>query len=134
MNYRVLYATVTMLALVSAISYLGFAYAQEEEVVVTAPDIEITGNEIAIVIVGALGGLTSSYLGYRKNHSKGQAFEVTKFLDRVIISVIASVGLAIGSATGLVELNLFTLYMVFVASLGTAELVTELRAKNTKKA
>ncbi len=133
MNYRVLYATVTMLALVSAISYLGFAYAQEEEVVVTGPDIEISVNELVIVVVGALGGLTSAYLGYRKNHSKGQAFEVTKFLDRVIISVIASVGLAIGSATGLVELNLFTLYMVFVASLGTAELVTELRAKNTKK-
>ncbi len=134
MNYRVLYATITMLTLVSALGYLGFAYAQEEEVVVTAPDIEISVNELVIVIVGALGGLTSAYLGYRKNHSKGQAFEPTKFLDRVIISVIASVGLAIGSATGLVELNLFTLYMVFVASLGTAELVTELRAKNTKKA
>jgi len=134
MDFRVLYVLITALVLVSAIGYLGISYAQEEEVVVTEPDIAITGNEIVIVIVGALGGLTSAYLGYRKNHTDTKAiFDFTKFFDRVILAIITSVGLAIGSATGLVELNLFTLYMVFVASLGTSELIMEMRNRNGSK-
>jgi len=130
MNFRVLYALITALILVSAIGYLGIAYAQEEEVVVTVPDIEIGGNEIAIVIIGALGGLTSAYLGFRKNHTKGDTFDVTKFLDRVLMAVITSIGLAIASAANILTLDLFTMYLVFVASLGTSELVMEIRHRN----
>ena len=130
MNFRVLYALITALILVSAIGYLGIAYAQEEEVVVTVPDIEIGGNAIAIVIIGALGGLTSAYLGFRKNHTKGDTFDVTKFLDRVLMAVITSIGLAIASAANILTLDLFTMYLVFVASLGTSELVMEIRHRN----
>ena len=132
MNFRVLYALIISLILVSAIGYLGIAYAQEEEVVVTEPDIEIGGNEIAVVIIGAMGGLTSAYLGYRKNHTKGDTFDVTKFFDRIIMAVITSVGLAIGVASDLIVLNLFTMYMIFVASLGTSELVMQIRHRNSK--
>jgi len=134
MNFRVLYAIVIALTIVSAIGYFGFAYAQEEEVVITEPDIEIGTNEIVIVLIGALGGLTSAYLGYRKNHSETKApFEFTKFFDRVIMAVIVSVGLAIGSATDLVQLNLFTMFMIFVAALGTSELIMEIRNRNGSK-
>lgn len=135
MNFRVLYGIVIALVIVSAIGYYGIAYAQNEtQVVVTDPDIAISGNEVVIVLVGALGGLTSAYLGYRKKHSETKApFEFTKFFDRVIMAVITSVGLAIGSAVGLVELNLFTLFMIFVASLGTSELIMEIRNRNASK-
>jgi len=134
MNFRVLYALVIALVLVSAVGYLGIAYAQNETaVVVTEPNIEIGGNEIAIVIIGALGGLTSAYLGFRKNHTKGDTFDVTKFFDRVIMAVITSIGLAIASAANLLVLDLFTMYLIFVASLGTSELVMELRHRNASK-
>lgn len=134
MDFRVLYAIITALVLVSAIGYLGIAYAQNEtEVVVTEPNIEIGGNEIAIVIIGALGGLTSAYLGYRKNHTKGDTFDVTKFFDRVIMAVITSIGLAIASAANLLVLDLFTMYLIFVSALGTSELVMELRHRNASK-
>jgi len=134
MDFRVLYALITALVLVSAVGYLGIAYAQNEtEVVVTEPDIEIGGNEIAIVIIGALGGLTSAYLGFRKNHTKGETFDVTKFFDRVIMAVITSIGLAVASAANILVLDLFTMYLIFVASLGTSELVMEIRHRNASK-
>jgi len=135
MNFRVLYVMIIALVLTATIGYLGIAYAQNEtQVVITETDIAIGGNEIVIVLVGAFGGLTSAYLGYRKNHSATkEPFEFTKFFDRVIMAVIASVGLAIGSATGFVELNLFTLFMIFVASLGTSELVMQIRNRNASK-
>lgn len=134
MDFRVLYALVVALVLVSAIGYLGIAYAQNEtEVVVTEPNIEVGGNEIAIVFIGALGGLTSAYLGFRKNHTKGDTFDVTKFFDRVIMAVITSIGLAIASAANILVLDLFTMYLIFVSALGTSELVMELRHRNAPK-
>jgi len=134
MDFRVLYVMVIMLTLVSAVGYLGIAYAQNEtEVVVSEPNIDIGGNEVAIVFIGALGGLTSAYLGYRKNHTKGDTFDVTKFFDRVIMAVITSIGLAIASAANMLVLDLFTMYLIFVASLGTSELVMELRHRNASK-
>lgn len=107
---------------------VGSAYAQLGNDI----PIEFSSAEGVIVLVGGLAGLTTAYLGYRKVKSSepNAKFNITRFLDRVIVAVITSIGLAIASSTGLLELNLFTLYLIFVSALGTAELVMEIRNRN----
>jgi len=120
----------------SIVPLMGLAFAQEETPI-PAPgmDIAFDAGQIVIVIVGALGGLTSAYLGSRKAAAAdpNYKFKIHKFMDRVIMAVITSIGLAVAAAVGLVELNIVTLYMVFVASLGTAELTMEVRNRNAPK-
>jgi len=108
---------------------VGTAYAQSAGIDVP---IEFTGAEITVLFIGGLAGLTTAYLGYRKAKAKDNSlkFNITRFMDRVIIAVLTSVGLAIGVASDLLILNLFTMYLIFVSALGTAELVMELRTKN----
>lgn len=119
---------------VMTIGTIGSAFAQDlpDEAIDVA--FNFTAAEAAILIIGILGGLTTAYLGYRKakRADENLTFNITKFLDRVIISVIASVGLAITSATGIVELNLVTMFLIFTSSLGTSELVLELNALRGK--
>jgi len=107
---------------------IGIAFGQGETIDVP---IEFTTAEVIVLIIGSLAGLTSAYLGYRKNKQRDPAlkFHITRFLDRVIVAVITSVGLAIGVATDVLVLNFFTMYMIFVSALGTSELVMELRTK-----
>ena len=113
-----------------------FAFAQNGNQTQGIEDVPITigTSEALILLVGALGGLTTAYLGYRKAHSQTPdvKFSVTKFLDRVIVAVIVSIGLAIAAATNLLELNLFSLFLVFTSSLGTSELVMQIRNRNAK--
>jgi len=124
MNKIVLLLMATLLPLF----LVGSAFAQES---IDVP-IEISESELIVVIIGALGGLTTAYLGYRKARSNDPAtkFDITVFADRVIIAVITSVGLAIGVATEVLVLNFFTMYLIFVSSIGTSELVMELRNRN----
>jgi len=125
------------LLIVTMLTVTGMAFAQEE-VQVDPVDIEFqfTAAEIAIVLIGVFAGLTTAYLGYRKKQREkpDTKFSITTFLDRVIIAVIASVPLAIGSATDLVTLNMFTLVLIYLAALGTSELTLQLSAiRGTKK-
>ena len=117
-----------LIASLMPVMLIGTAFAQST---IDIP-IELSESEVIVLIVGALGGLTSAYLGYRKNRSTdpNTKFDITKFLDRVLVAVITSVGLAIGVAADVLVLNFFTLYMIFVSSLGTAEFVMELRHRN----
>lgn len=112
------------------------ALGQETEQVPTV-DVEfnITIAEITIIGIGILGGLTTAYLGWRKAKSENPdlKFDITAFLDRVIPAVIASGILAVGAAANVIELNLFTMFMIFVASIGGAELWLQSRSKNLKK-
>jgi len=113
-----------------------FAFAQNGNQTQGIEDVPITigTSEALILVVGALGGLTTAYLGYRKAHSQSPdvKFSTTKFLDRVIVAVIVSIGLAIAAASNLLELSLFSLFLVFTSSLGTSELVMQIRNRNAK--
>ena len=110
---------------------IGSAFAQTT---IDVP-VEISQAEVIVLIVGGLAGLTTAYLGYRKNKSEDPnlKFDITKFMDRVLVAVITSVGLAIGVAADILVLNFFTLYMIFVSAIGTSELVMELRHRNGSK-
>ena len=123
-----------MLVVILVGSQLAFAQNDTETQAMEDVPITIGSSEALILLVGALGGLTTAYLGYRKAHSQTPdvKFSVTKFLDRVIVAVIVSIGLAIAAATNLLELNLFSLFLVFTSSLGTSELVMQIRNRNAK--
>lgn len=131
MNKQLL-LVVLIVGIAIGLTSFGGVFGQEE-----ASDIPIafTAQEVIIVAVGALGGLTTAYLGYRKakNDDPKIVFDTTRFLDRIIMAVIPAVGFAIASSANLLEISAFSLYMVFTASLGTSELIMELRHRNTLK-
>lgn len=100
------------------------AYAQAA----TPGDIPIKFDESQAIIIGIgfFGGLTIAYLNWRKTKPEVK-FDGRKFLRPLIVAVLISIPLAITASTGLVELNLVTMFMVFMASIGTAELSKKLR-------
>ena len=49
------------------------------------------------------------------------------------MAVLASIPLALGAATDVLTLNAFTMIMIYLASLGSSELILELREKNAIK-
>ncbi len=134
MNYRAIYVLATVLVVMAGISYAGIeAYGQEEatEMEENIP-IEFSEAQALIILVGVLGGLTIAYLGYREARAKDPkiTFSGTRFADRIILATLVSIPLAIGAAADLVVLNLFTLWMVYGTSLGTAEVIMRLREKH----
>ena len=56
-----------------------------------------------------------------------------RFIDRVVMAVLASIPLALGAAADIVTLNAVTMIMIYLASLGSSELILELREKNAIK-
>lgn len=127
MNTKLILTLIGLALIGSGLTSTVFA----QEAVADIP-IEISGSELLIVVVGALGGLTVAYLGYREARSKDPkiTFSGTRFADRVILATLVSIPLAIGAASDLVAINLFTLWMVYGTSLGTAEVIMRLRNKN----
>jgi len=119
----------SMAVLLSILAIMPMAFAEEHEETEEIP-VSITTDQIVIVAVGIFGGLTTAYLGYRKARRKDPnlRFEITRFGDRVIISIIASLGIAVGSAADIVELTLFTMFLLYTSTIGTAELVLQLNA------
>jgi len=114
-------------------SGISLAFAQNDtEVQLDEIPIEFTMQEAIIVVVGALGGLTTAYLGYRKNKAEkpDTKFSITKFVDRIIMAVIPAIGFAIAASANVLEINAFSLFMVFTASLGTSELILQIRNRN----
>jgi len=110
------------LALVLLALAVPFAYAQEE---VSEIPITVGAVESVIIGIGVAGGVTSAYLGMSKAKNEATdanpyVFNKEKFINRVVLAVLTSVGLAITASVGMLELNLVTMYMVFMASLGTA--------------
>jgi len=109
------------------------AFAQNDtEAQLDEIPIEFTTQEAIIVVVGALGGLTTAYLGYRKAKTEkpDTKFSTTKFFDRIIMAVIPAIGFAIAASANILEINAFSLFMVFTASLGTSELIMQIRNRN----
>jgi len=115
-------------------SGISLAFAQNDTIEVQLDEvpIEFTTQEAIIVVVGALGGLTTAYLGYRKAKTEkpDMKFSVTKFFDRIIMAVIPAIGFAIAASANVLEINAFSLFMVFTASLGTSELILQIRNRN----
>lgn len=97
--------------------------------------IEFSASQVVVIAVGALGGLTTAYLGSRKRKSADPkyVFDIHKFMDRVIIAVIVSVGLAIAAMVDIVVLNPVTIFMIFTSSIGTAELGLQVWQRNKGK-
>lgn len=125
-----------MLSVLMALAVIP-AYAQNASLQAETVDVpvEITNAEILIVLLGVFGGLTTAYNGYRKNKvEQGDQFkwDSGKFFDRVIMGVLTSVPLAIGAAADVITLNIFTIVLIYLASLGGSELIMEIRARNKK--
>lgn len=124
MNRKIM--AVMLFVVIAAIPII--AIAQEE---IPSGDIPINFSPAhgLIILVGALGGVTSAYLGSRKakKEDKDYKFDIHNFLNRVILACITSIGLAITAAAGLLELNAVTLFLIFAASIGTAHLVKAAR-------
>jgi len=118
---------------------MAFAQDNETEPALADVPIEFSTGEILIIVVGAFAGLTTAYLRMRKSRSdaiaKGEEwkFDATRFIDRIVMAVIASVPLAIGAAANVIVLNPFTIIMIYLAALGSSELILELREKNSSK-
>jgi len=108
------------------------AFAQEEAETEEIP-IQIGTDQVVIVVVGIFGGLTTAYLGSRKAKSQdpNYQFDIHKFLDRVLMALISSVPLAFAAATDIIVLDIPTMFMVYLAAIGTAELTMELRNRNS---
>jgi len=124
-----------MIVTVLSVGVTGLAYAQETPSIPEDIPIVFSEAQILIIGVGILGGLTSAYLGSRKAKATAAdgtpyQFNIHKFGDRVIMACITSIGLAITAAAGFLELNAITLFLIYVGSLGTAQLTMEVRNRN----
>ena len=117
------FMSTAIIALISIVMVSGLAYAQEE-----APEEAVLTFEeqLAIVGVGVLAGLITAYQGFSKS---GEDFVLKLFLDRVITAVIASLAIAVSTVVLEEPVTLFTLVMVFLASIGTASLFLTGRQK-----
>ena len=129
-----------MVLMVAAIAATPLAFAQENETDTTLDiPIEFTAAEGIVILLGLAAGLTTAYLRMRAARAKAIAdgkewkFDATRFIDRVVMAVLASIPLALGAAADIVTLNAFTMIMIYLASLGSSELILELREKNAIK-
>jgi len=116
-------AIIAVIALLT-VSGIGIANAQSE------PDIAFSDFQILVIGIGTIGGFVTAYNGYVKNKKEqGEAFKFDRsaFLDRIFMAVLGSVPLAIAESANIVRLDLFGAWIIFTASIGTAELVMEIR-------
>jgi len=123
--------------MVAAIAATPLAFAQENETDTTTDiPIEFTTAEGVVIFLGLLAGLTTAYLRMRAARSKAIAdgkewkFDGTRFIDRVLMAVLASIPLAIGSAADVVTLNAYTMMMIYLASLGSLIVIKNVCFKN----
>ena len=126
MNKQV--ATVLIMCIL-IVSGIGFASAQEE------PEIAFSEFQFTVIVIGAFGGLVTAYNGYVKNkNQKGKdfVFDRSAFLDRVFMAILGSIPLAIAESANVVKLDLYGAWIIFAASIGTAELIMEIRNRNKK--
>lgn len=113
-----------LFAIVAISVSMPFVYAQAE--VTTDIPINLDGSQLVIIGLGAAGGITTAYLGWKKSPDQ-EKFDGRKFLRPVVVAVLISIPLAITAAAGFVELNLVTMFMIYMASIGTAVLSKEVR-------
>lgn len=108
------------------VSGTGLAFGQEE------PEIAFSEFQLAIIGIGVIAGFVTAYNGFRKskNGTNPEKFDITKFLDRVFMAVLGSIPLAVAESANVVKLDLFGAWIVFAASLGTSELIMEIRNRN----
>ena len=91
---------------------LNSVFAQEE----AQDEFVLDANQsIIVVLVGAFAGLLTAYQGYRTTKEN---WDTLKFFDGVIMAILGSVPLAIGSAITQTQLGVFEYVMIFFASLG----------------
>lgn len=113
-----------------AVSGIGIAFAEEHE-----PEIAFSEFQLAVIGIGAFAGFVTAYNGYvKKKRSEGDSFKFdrTAFLDRVFMAILASIPLAVAEAANVVKLDLFGAWIIFAASLGTAQLIMEVRSRGSR--
>ena len=115
-----------ILASIMLVAIGGLAVAQGAEH--TAEEGLTYEEQLSIVIVGTIAGLLTAYQGFSK---AGKPFVLKLFLDRVITAIIASLGIAIASVVVEEPVTLFTLVLVFLASVGAATFALKSRVKTT---
>ncbi len=122
MNRKLAFAGIFLVAVSLAMGF-NSVYAQEPR---TLEDVSFEQEGI-IVIIGLVGGLVSAWQGFSK---AGTAFDPRKFIDRVIVSVVASIAIAIGAFASTNETGIFMYVMVFLASIGASQLtITQAKPK-----
>lgn len=127
---------VGLLAIILTTS-IGYVHAQNEDPVPNdEPEIAFSEFQIIVIGIGALAGLVTAYNGYSKNKTElGDAFKFDRkaFLDRVLMAVLGSIPLAVMESANIVKLDIFGAWIIFISSLGTAQLILEIRTRNKGK-
>lgn len=114
----------TVFAILAIAVCMPLAYAQSD--IPTDIPIDFDESQGIILVIGAFGGITTAYLGWKKSET-GESFNGSKFIRPVAVAVLVSIPLAITAAAGIVELNLVTMFMIFMTSLGTATLSKQIK-------
>lgn len=97
------------------------AFAQSE-----LPDdipIHFSASQALVIGLGIAGGLTVAILGKAKASKEDSdfKFDARKYARPIVVAALTSIPLAIGAALGFAELNLVTMFLIYAASMGTAE-------------
>lgn len=98
------------------------AFAQEID---SDIPISFSVGHAVIILLGVSGGGTVAFLGLSKAKKEDGTefkFDARKFVRPLVVAVLTAIPIAISAAAGFVELNIVTMYLIFAASLGTAEL------------
>lgn len=125
MNRKLAFAGMIFLAVSIGLG-IDSAYAQESSISLT--DISFDQEGI-IIVIGVSAGLITAWQGFSKTNTP---FNVRKFMDRVIASVIVSVGIAMASFATQTETGLFMYVLVFFAAMGATQVV--IKQSQPKKA
>lgn len=105
---------ITFAVLAGCIGLTQIASAQSVEI---ADGIRLsTEQTIHIIIVGAIGGLVYSWMGYKNTPLD---FDLVKFLNGWISNILIAVPYAIGIALTSPQLDLLEYVMIFFAIIGT---------------
>ncbi len=113
-----------MIALLAIAVSMPLAYAQSD--IPTDIPINFDVSQGIIIAIGAAGGITTAYLGWKRSPD-GESFDGRKFIRPVVVAILVSIPLAITASIGIVELNPVTMFMIFMAAIGTATLSKQIK-------
>ena len=119
--YASLPVIVALLAIVGT-DITGLAYAQETPTLPDEIPVNFRTSDAVIIGLGVLGGLTVAFLGKSEASKETNfKFDGRKFARPVVIAVLTSIPLAIAAAMQFTELNLVTMFLIYAATMGIAE-------------
>lgn len=123
MQKRHIYASIPLIVAVLAIvatNATDLVYAEQH-----IPDeipVNFRTSDAIIIGLGILGGLTVAFLGKSEASKETDfKFDARKFARPVVVAVLTAIPLAIAAAMEFTELNIVTMFLIYAATMGIAE-------------